>query len=119
MSLPKDKTKVAEYLRKLRIHAATIAENGYRKGAKFSPEQIKRLSDAHLGQKAWNKGLSGYTTSKRGKKFPHLSGENSWSWIADRSKLIKRQERNDSAYKGWRKSVRDRDGWKCKMSKIG
>ena len=65
MSLPKDKTKVAEYLRKLRIHAATIAENGYRKGAKFSPEQIKRLSDAHLGQKTWNKRLNCYTTTTK------------------------------------------------------
>lgn len=36
-------------------------------------------------------------------------------WIFDRNKLAKRQERNDSAYKEWRKSVRDRDDWKCKM----
>lgn len=35
---------------------------------------------------------------------------------SDRSTLAKRQERNDSAYKEWRKSVRDRDGWLCKMA---
>ncbi len=43
-------------------------------------------------------------------------GENNWKWFADRSLLVKKQERGDSAYKEWRKSVRDRDGWECKMS---
>lgn len=31
-------------------------------GKKFTEVQIKHLSDAHKGQKAWNKGLKGYTT---------------------------------------------------------
>jgi hypothetical protein len=38
------------------------------------------------------------------------------NWIVDRSKLAIRQERNDSAYKDWRRSVRNRDGWLCKMA---
>ncbi len=37
------------------------------------------------------------------------TSENSSRWIKDRSKLAKRQERNDSAYKGWRTSVYRRD----------
>lgn len=36
-------------------------------------------------------------------------------WVADRSKLAKRQERNDSAYAEWRKEVWLRDNFKCKI----
>lgn len=71
-----------------------------------------------------------YTANARGKKWSmesrlkkseainllFLNKENHPRWISDRSKLAKRQERNDSAYREWRKSVRDRDDWKCKMS---
>lgn len=32
-------------------------------GYKFTKEQKKRISDAHKGQKAWNKGLSGFKHS--------------------------------------------------------
>jgi hypothetical protein len=38
-----------------------------------SPEQRKRISDGHIGQKAWNKG----------KKCPQLSGKNNGSWKGD------------------------------------
>ena len=42
-------------------------------------------------------------------------GKNSYRWIKDRTKLIKRQERNDSAYGDWRLQVYKRDNWKCKI----
>ena len=42
-------------------------------------------------------------------------GINSPNWIVDRTKLVKRQERNDSAYENWRSSVWKRDNWKCRM----
>lgn len=67
--------------------------------------------------KVWNKGRKGLWLND---KFKYLNsiqkGENHPRWIADRTKLAKTQERNDSAYKEWRKSVRDRDGWRCKIS---
>lgn len=69
--------------------------------------------------RAWNKGLSGvHTHSDETKKkmSESHSGPRNFRWITDRTKLAKRQERNDSAYKEWRKSVRDRDGWKCKIT---
>lgn len=44
-----------------------------------------------------------------------FSGENHPLWIADRSKLAKKQERNDSAYREWRKNIRNSDNWKCRM----
>lgn len=53
--------------------------------------------------------------SKTGVKVPKLQGKNHFRWIDDRTKLVKRQERNDVAYKEWRKSVWSRDGFKCKI----
>lgn len=83
---------------------------------RFSDGHRAKLSIARIGhppsnkgkigiQTAWNKGLKGY-----------LGGESHYRWIADRTTLIKKQQRNDYAYVAWRKSVRDRDGWKCRMS---
>ena len=37
------------------------------------------------------------------------------NWILDRSLLVKKQLRNDSAYKEWRMSVWQRDNFKCKI----
>lgn len=53
---------------------------------------------------AWNKGIKGL-----------FVGEKSGRWIKDRSKLAKRQKRNDTAYKEWRKKVWLRDNFKCKI----
>jgi len=37
-------------------------------------------------------------------------------WIKDRSKLVTKQERNDSAYGAWRKEVWLRDNFTCKIA---
>jgi hypothetical protein len=58
------------------------------------------------GKPAWNKG----------KKMPEKSGPNHPMWIADRSKLAPKQDRNDSRYKAWRKEVWLRDNFKCKIA---
>lgn len=85
-----------------------LGEN--RRGLKRSPftlEQIKRLSDAHIGQKAWNKGL----------KVPSIMGANNPNWIADRTQLkVGRRQAYNTRYKEWSRSVKDRDGWKCRIS---
>ena len=44
------------------------------------------------------------------------TGSNHGRWIEDRSKLAKRQIRNDSAYFEWRKSVWLRDDFNCKLA---
>lgn len=44
------------------------------------------------------------------------AGKGHPNWIADRSKLAKRQQRNDYAYVEWRKSVWLRDNYKCKIA---
>ncbi len=45
-----------------------------------------------------------------------MTGPNNRLWIADRSKLSKKQERNDSAYRDWRKQVWLRDNFTCKIA---
>lgn len=63
------------------------------------------------------KGKVGVRISKfKGKKRPELQGSNHPRYILDRSKLVKRQERNDSAYQNWRSSVWKRDNFKCKIN---
>lgn len=68
-------------------------------------------------QPAWNKGLKGLWLNN---KFNELNliqkGKNHPRWISDRTKLSKRQERNDMAYKEWRINVYKRDNFKCKIS---
>jgi len=90
----------------------------------------------------WNKGVTGYTTSRKGKKtgwsywtgkrrspetiekivksrLGKCTGENNWNWIKDRTKLCrisKQGERRTSIYFYWRKSVWERDNWKCKIN---
>ena len=43
-------------------------------------------------------------------------GEKHFAWITDRTKLVKRQERNDSSYHSWRREVWLRDNFKCKIA---
>lgn len=45
-----------------------------------------------------------------------FSGEKSCHYKKDRDTLVKKQERNDSAYKEWRKQVWLRDNFKCKIA---
>lgn len=71
----------------------------------------QKISKALTGRK-----LSEETKEKmRGRK-----GTQCYNWIADRSKLAKlsngNEYRNSPAYKEWSRGVRNRDGWKCKIS---
>lgn len=56
--------------------------------------------------------------AKTGIKIPKLQGKNHFRWIEDRTKLCrisKQGERRTSAYFFWRKSVWERDNYKCKI----
>ena len=70
-------------------------------GKKHSLETLKKMSEAQKGEKSHMFG-----------KF----GERHHLWIKDRSKLAKRQERNDTAYIEWRQQVWLRDNNKCKIA---
>ena len=67
----------------------------------------ERLRMSHLGIPNKNKGI----------KRPTHSGENHWNWKKDRTQ-IKVGDRflNDPLQKGWRKAVKNRDGWKCRIA---
>lgn len=45
------------------------------------------------------------------------TGNKNGNWIEDRSKLKKREQRNDVAYSEWRKNVWLRDKYKCQLGK--
>lgn len=70
-------------------------------------------------QPSWNKGLKGFRV---GEKRPWMSkkGQENPNWISDRT-LLKRnseesKQRRSSAYNFWSMSVKNRDGWKCRIS---
>lgn len=67
---------------------------------------------------AWNKGKKlPYQTWNKGKNLPNQSGNKHHGWIEDRSKLkTDRRHAYDSKYKIWMRSVKNRDGWKCRTA---
>lgn len=73
----------------------------FKKGVSASPK-----TQFTKGFIPWNKGLKGWN-----------SGANNPSWkggIEFRKKSDRAQD--DSLYMVWRKQVKDRDGWKCKIA---
>lgn len=77
-------------------------------GKKHSQETKKKMSEAKIGFIPWNKGIKWITNS----------GSNHWHWNNNREEIIGRHNRklHDSDYKQWVMSVRNRDGWKCKIA---
>ncbi|MES2216676.1 MAG: NUMOD3 domain-containing DNA-binding protein [Patescibacteria group bacterium] len=74
-------------------------------------ETLKKMSEAKKGKRRTP------NTSEHNKNISDgLKGEKSYRWIKDRTKLAKRQERNDTAYKEWRRQVWLRDSFKCKIA---
>lgn len=88
------------------------------KGKKLSDEHKRKLSLAKKGKQPWL-GLKHSEESKlkmRISRKKYLSDNKPWNYIEDRTKIAKRQERNDTAYKDWRISVYKRDSFKCKIN---
>jgi len=86
----------------------TRFKNGYKshlKGTKLTAEHRKKLSEAHKGQVAWNKGLKGCISEATRKKMSEShSGEKSHNWnggVTGLSKCI----RNLNEYNAWRFDV--------------
>ena len=97
----------------------------------ISEETRKKMRDSHLGHRhseetrrkmslsrMGNKHTLGHrlTEEHKQKVSEALKGSKNPKWIADRSQLAKRQERNDMAYKEWRHQTKIRDKFKCKIS---
>ncbi len=57
------------------------------------------------------------TPWNKGKKMPEITGGNHYLWVADRTKLkTDRKQSYDIRYREWSRTVKNRDGWKCKIS---
>lgn len=85
-------------------------------GKPLSEESKAKISASNLGKHIGFK----HTEETKRKISKSSAGSNSHNWIADRSKLAKltngNEYRNSPAYKEWSRSVKNRDGWKCKIS---
>jgi hypothetical protein len=79
-------------------HKKKIKENNckYWLGKKRSEETIKKMKIAMIGK---------------------YDNENHPQWIKDRNKIkIGERNLNDPLQKEWRRAVKNRDGWKCKIN---
>lgn len=93
----------------------------------------KNLGNTHgfkKGKPAWNKGKKSsvpawnkgkklpFKVWNKGKKLSYMTGENHPMWIKDRSLVVVdvNNERGSPRHKQWSKSVKNRDGWKCRIS---
>lgn len=98
-------------------------------GKKFSTEHRLAVSEGQKQRFANGvhpRGMLGKThnseTRKKisighiGKGHPGLMGSENPMWIADRSKIVGRQNRNNPVYKQWRMNVWLRDNFKCKIA---
>jgi hypothetical protein len=82
-----------------------------------SRECSGKASGFKKGVVTWNKGAKGLQVAwNKGRPWIEFRGENHPRYISDRSKIAKRQERSDTAYKEWRKTVWFRDLFTCKMN---
>lgn len=88
-----------------------LAHNKCAKGKTFEEifgkekaAQMKlKMSLAHTGAKRpWN-------------SVPGRTGENHPRWYKDRTKVKRKDQRNDPAYKVWRKAVWSRDNFVCQL----
>lgn len=85
-------------------------------GRTLSLEHKKKISISLKKTDCYTRFTVGVVPWNKGKRHTKISGENHYNWKEDRAQLAKNQERNNMAYKEWRKEVKARDGWKCKMS---
>jgi len=80
------------------------------------PEVKEKMRLAKLGKVGGNLGKHWKINPAKLVNFGKVRGENHWNWIADRSLLKKKEQRNDSAYQGWRQQVWLRDNFACKIA---
>lgn len=81
----------------------------------FAESHRRNISSKCLGIKATDEARLKMSLAKKGHTTTPF-GEKHWNWIEDRSLLVKKQERGDSAYFAWRREVWLRDNQKCKMA---
>ncbi len=95
-----------------------IANSIALKGRTLSEEHKEkiRISTSKALKKMYKEGRRKPLKYWLGKKRPNICGEKNGKWIEDRTKLKRKDERNDSAYHDWVKQVKERDNWTCKIN---
>ncbi len=97
-----------------------------RKGFKHSQETKEKMSKSRKGKKRppfseeWKNNMSkakkkNPTKYWLGKKRPSMEGDKNPRWVGGIEFWKKDNERNDSAYKGWVLTCKERDKNKCQM----
>lgn len=90
-----------------------------RLGQKASFETRKKMSLSAKGRKNSQEHRSKISLAKRGLPVPWATGEKNWRWIKDRSKIkLGDRDLHDPLVKQWRKQVKDRDGWRCRITDV-
>lgn len=111
----------------------SIGRPAYFKGKQHSLETKSKMSKCRKGKpnKSSTKFKIGNIPPFSGKQIPietrlkmslvrkgKFIGAKHPRWIHDRSKLLKRNKRNDSACMEWKKQVHLRDSWSCRIADI-
>ena len=101
-----------QFVKGYRSSVKTEFKKGHTRGLRFGHGQIQgHMAKGHI---PWNKNRPGYTTAKRGKKFPQYSGINNHNWKGGITPEI-RKIRNSLVYKDWRWIVFTRDNFTCQI----
>jgi hypothetical protein len=89
----------------------------YKGGWQLSEETKKKISNYAKNNLPKYSFKKGYIPWNKGLKGVMPNGENHPSWIKDRTKLKKEENKAyDYAYQYWAKEVKNRDNWKCKIN---
>lgn len=85
-----------------------------RLGTKTSAEGLNNMSKSRIGKSFMTKEGKEKTRQRMlGNKY--MEGKKPGNYLVDRTKLAKKQERNDPTYKEWRRQVWLRDKFACKI----
>ena len=98
-------------------------------GIKRTEKQRKRISDAHIGQVAWNKGTIGISNGRpkgmshteetkrkisQATKAHYKAGGKPWNYVTGKSKTDRRKY-GTMVFNDWRMAVYERDRFICQM----
>lgn len=97
--------------------SCSLKGNKYRLGTHHSPETREKMSLAALGKAKTEMHRRNISLAKSGVRVEKISGRNHYLWIEDRT-LLKDDhlDRGGSRHREWSRSVKNRDGWVCKIS---
>jgi hypothetical protein len=91
--------------------------NKRRLGQHISEETRAKMSMASLGKPKSKEHRENMARARTGLKSPKITGEKHYLWIKDRTQLKDdHRDRGGQLHREWSRSVKNRDGWKCKMS---